>query len=282
MPRIGVLIDNNTLDDHLAREHGLSLVILLDSGDRWLWDTGQSGIFFDNARAMGIDLAQLSGLALSHGHYDHAGGLDRLWRETDFTGPIYGHPAVMTGRYACSCCSPPRAIGLRTVNRQRLASQLIPVSDTARLGPGLTMVTNITRKAGNFEPIQGFYLDPLGRTTDTIPDDTALVLETGYGPVLILGCCHSGLENTCDHIAVNLGINRFHALIGGLHLKSAKPNHIEETLQTITRFGFSEVYAGHCTGTHAISSLSDALPGKIHPMGSGLLLTFPPSGHSTT
>ncbi|WP_457573352.1 hypothetical protein [Desulfolithobacter sp.] len=69
---------------------------------------------------------------------------------------------------------------------------------------------------------------------------------------------------------------------GGLHLKSTQPRHIGEPLQTITRFCFSGVYSGHCTGTHAIANLSDALPDKILPMGSGLMLTFPPTEHSTT
>ncbi|WP_462325810.1 MBL fold metallo-hydrolase [Desulfoplanes sp.] len=274
MPQIAILIDNTTMNPHLACEHGLSMGIILDSGDLWIWDTGQSGLFVDNAFSMGIHPGRAAGLALSHGHYDHTGGLDRLWEQTDFQRPIYGHPAIFVDRFACHPGTVPRAIGLRTNDPERLKKQLVPVENTMELAPGLTMFTNTTRQAEHYEPIQGFYRDREATRPDTIPDDGCLVLESANGPVLILGCCHSGLANTCEHVAKCHGIDRFHGLIGGLHLGRASEDAIEETRTTIEHFGFQTVFAGHCTGQSALEQLQQSLPETIHPMGSGLFVKF--------
>ena len=274
MPQLAIIIDNTAMNPNLACEHGLSMGIILDSGDLWIWDTGQTGLFMENAFAMGINPGRACGLALSHGHYDHTGGLDRLWEQTDFQGPIYGHPQIFADRYACHPGTEPRAIGLRTNDPERLRKQLIPVEDSMELAPGLTMYTNITRQPGHYEPIQGFYLDKEATQPDTIPDDACLVLESPKGPILVLGCCHSGLANTCDHVAQRHGIDRFHALIGGLHLGKATQEAIEETRATLERYGFETVFAGHCTGEPALNQLQHFLPKTIHPMGSGLFVKF--------
>ncbi|WP_457572411.1 MBL fold metallo-hydrolase, partial [Desulfovulcanus sp.] len=91
MPQITVIVDNKTLSSALGCEHGLSMLIKLDNGRQWLWDTGQSELFIHNARALNLDLGQIHGLALSHGHYDHTGALDLLLA-SGFKGHIYAHP----------------------------------------------------------------------------------------------------------------------------------------------------------------------------------------------
>ena len=274
MPQIAVLIDNMTMNPHLACQHGLSMGIILDSGELWIWDTGQTGVFMDNAMAMGIHPGRAAGLALSHGHYDHTGGLDSLWEQTDFQGPIYAHPQVVADRYVCHQGTQARAIGLGTNNYEKLDNQLVAVQDRMELAPGLTMYTNITRHPGQFQPIQDFYLDPETTRPDTIPDDACLVLETPKGPVLVLGCCHSGLANTCQHVAQHHGIDHFHGLMGGLHLSGASEKALEETRTTIRDFAFESVFAGHCTGTTALNRLQSSLPTIVHPMGSGLFVKW--------
>ena len=274
MPQIAVLCDNQTMHPELAHEHGLSMVIVLDSEEFWLWDTGQSGLFMDNGFSMGINPGRAAGLALSHGHYDHTGGLDRFFEQTDFQGPVYAHPTIFAQRFSCRPGTDPRAIGLRTDDPGRLRRQLVPVQGSIQLAPGLTMFTSITRHAGNFEPVQGFYLDPESTLPDPVEDDAALVLDTADGPVLILGCCHSGLKNTCEHIAAHLHINTFHTLIGGLHLNNAPDTALEETRATIEKYGFTRVHAGHCTGTAAFNRLTQSLPAVMYPMGSGSFLEF--------
>ena len=76
--KITTLIENQPgQDERLAFEHGLSLFIEF-AGKRLLFDTGQTGAFADNAEKLSIDLSQLDAVILSHGHYDHSGGLARL------------------------------------------------------------------------------------------------------------------------------------------------------------------------------------------------------------
>jgi 7,8-dihydropterin-6-yl-methyl-4-(beta-D-ribofuranosyl)aminobenzene 5'-phosphate synthase len=90
--RIFVLADN-TAQPGFQAEHGLSLALELPDGGLWLWDTGQTGLFLTQARRLGLDLTRARGVALSHGHYDHTGGLEHLLRLPGFRGEVVAHPA---------------------------------------------------------------------------------------------------------------------------------------------------------------------------------------------
>jgi len=264
--RIAVLCDNESGREDCGCEWGLCLAIDLggaksdattpgqtmpgEAGALWLWDTGQTALFLQNAAAMGVDPTAAQGLALSHGHYDHTGGLCALM-DSGFAGEVHAHPACAHARYAEEPDGKPR----RSIGPPRPLPAFIPAGPAARLAPGLTLLTDIPRVPDRFQSVAGFSLDPLGERPDSVPDDAFLVLETAQGPVAIMGCCHSGLMNSLCCARDRLGIESFHAVLGGLHLFAAGPRAIAETAQALERFSVAQLVAGHCTGRASAEAL---------------------------
>jgi 7,8-dihydropterin-6-yl-methyl-4-(beta-D-ribofuranosyl)aminobenzene 5'-phosphate synthase len=271
MPRgahLTILVDNTSADARLGQEWGLAAAIDLPDGERWLWDTGASPMFLDHARTLGIAPEAADGLALSHGHYDHTGGLAALL-ESGFDAPVVAHPAFDASRFSIhEPGGPARPIG-NPDEMPRPLPHLLGVSDARELAPGLTFVTEIRRRPGRFSAVSGFYRDPGGREADTVPDDALLVVEAGDRTGVILGCCHAGLANSLDHLNERLGIERVDVVVGGLHLVHADAEEIAESAEALERFGVHRVYAGHCTGEAAIAALRDRLGDRVLPLGSG-------------
>jgi 7,8-dihydropterin-6-yl-methyl-4-(beta-D-ribofuranosyl)aminobenzene 5'-phosphate synthase len=126
------------------------------------------------------------------------------------------------------------------------------------------------RAPGLFQAVQGFSLDPAGLEADPVPDDAFLVLESPSGPVVILGCCHSGLANSLACLRQRLGISRVHAVLGGLHLFKAGPEALEETARAIEEYGVRRLIAGHCTGPDRLALLQERLPDReVLPLAAG-------------
>ncbi|SNR79044.1 7,8-dihydropterin-6-yl-methyl-4-(beta-D-ribofuranosyl)aminobenzene 5'-phosphate synthase [Humidesulfovibrio mexicanus] len=265
---IAILCDNESCAPEFGSEWGLSMALTLADGALWLWDTGKTGLFLKNAVAMGIDVARAQGLALSHGHYDHTGGISALLAE-GFTGTIHAHPTCASDRWSADPKGP-RHIGPPTP-----LPTFVPAGPITKLAPGLTMITDIPREQGRFQAVQGFSYDRDGRQPDNVPDDAFLVLDTAQGPVAVLGCCHSGLANSLDCARDRLGIASFHAVLGGLHLYKADTNALEETADALHRHGVCLLVAGHCTGADRFQDLRGLLRGcKTEYMAAGRRYTF--------
>ena len=271
--RVHVLCDNHSRGREFGFEHGLSMCLDLPCGQRWLWDTGQTGLFLDNARKMGIDPASFQGLALSHGHYDHTGGLRPLLL-TGFRGPVHAHEAFATRRWKADGQGVPTHIGLDASNLPDPLPGLIPVCGLSRPAPGLTMVTDIPRAPGRHQSVDGFFLDTALKRPDPMPDDACLVLDTAGGPVVLLGCCHSGLANTLHHVRETLGLDAVHAVAGGFHLHNTRPEAVDEAIETLDDFDVRRVMPCHCTSPAATEALTRALPGRVRPLAAGDVMEF--------
>jgi len=264
--RVIVLCDNDSGHPACGCEWGLALAIDLGEQGLWLWDTGKTDLFLRNAKALGLDIGLARGLALSHGHYDHTGGLAALCSSTAFSAPIHAHPTCALKRYAEEPDGKPR----RAIGPPAPLPAFIPASQLTALAPGLTMIADIPRRPGNFQAVRGFSLDPAGTQADDVPDDAFLVLESAQGPVVILGCCHSGLANSLAAAQERLGLTRIFAVLGGLHLFQAGPEALEETARTLEEFDVRRLIAGHCTGPDRLSRLAERLPGRdVLPLAAG-------------
>lgn len=270
---ISVLVDNTATDSSLRSEHGFSCAVRLRNGNMWLWDSGATGAFFDNAKAMGVDVLSARGLALSHGHWDHAGGVATLLRQ-GFTGSVYAHPEFSRKRYDIEDGKPARPIGIPDLPSGMELPDVRGLSDGMHLDDGITVITDIPRTPGLFEAIEGFYLDPEGREQDHVPDDASLVLSTPMGTVLLLGCCHSGVANTLNHLREEYGLDSLYAVVGGTHLMDATDDIIKESANAFRAFDVQHIYPAHCSGEKGFAGLNELLPGRVHPIGSGTVLTF--------
>lgn len=264
-----ILADNRAADAGLDFEHGWSVLVDLGPGRRWLWDTGQTGLFLRNAKALGVSPEAVDGLALSHGHYDHAGGLPALLG-AGYAGPIIAHPELFSIRYSRRDGTTYRSIGMGDGRLESPLRGFSPETDIRELAQGLTFVTTISRRPGAFEATAHLYRDTAGAIPDPVPDDACLVIEGSRGTVLLLGCCHSGLGNTLAHLRDRLGISAVEAVIGGLHLTGAPGTAVDETLAFLKKFGVRRLLPGHCTGQAAIDRLSREFPGQTAQTGAGM------------
>ncbi len=231
--KITVLADNHA-NGGLVAEHGLSLWIEA-GGKRILFDTGQGGALQSNVPALGVDLDETDILILSHGHYDHTGGLPqvlRQGREID----VYCHPWVRRPRYAVRDMKA-KAIGIPDPSLGALGSwpraRVHWIEGTLMLSEDIGIAASIPRATGYEDTGGPFFLDPEGERPDSIEDDLALWMRTDRGLLVCTGCAHSGLVNTLDHIGRLTRGEKIHTIIGGFHLGDAGPERMEKTIATL-------------------------------------------------
>lgn len=197
--RITVLADNSVATPDMLAEHGLSILIEADDR-RFLFDTGQGKVLRANAEVLGASLSSLDAVVLSHGHYDHTGGLARLLRE-GIPSAIFLHPAALQARYARHENPPHRSIGVPESCREALDAvhdRVVWTRSPAEVLPGVWCTGEIPRPPADGQSATNFFLDPDCLEPDPIADDQALFLDTKNGLVVIAGCAHSGVVNTID------------------------------------------------------------------------------------
>jgi 7,8-dihydropterin-6-yl-methyl-4-(beta-D-ribofuranosyl)aminobenzene 5'-phosphate synthase len=282
--RVTVLVDNDASEaaetpraaqPTLATEHGLALWI--ESDDKHiLFDTGQGPSLRHNAPALGIDLVQTDFLILSHGHYDHTGGLEYALGLAAHA-QLYAHPATSETRYSVRD-GKARSIGIprrpRKVLRRLPAERVHWVLGPTKLTEHVGLTGPIPRITA-FEDTGGpFYLDKAGWRPDPIEDDMALWVNTDEGLVVCLGCAHSGVANTLRYIRELSHGAKVRAVIGGLHLLSASTERTERTVEALRQLDIPRIAPCHCTGKDASRALAKALGRRVSPCVAGAVLEF--------
>jgi len=260
--RITVLCENSVgpISGTLG-EHGFSALIEPAQGVPLLFDTGQGLTLLHNARRMNRDLSAVRKVVLSHGHYDHCGGLLPLLTEY---GPkqVHAHPGIFTPRFRLKDTGECYPIGVPH-SREELesAGAVFELSkEYCEIAPGVFLTGEVPRVTAFETGDQGLYCDCTGQELDATPDDQSLILETERGLVVILGCCHAGLVNTLEHIAYLSGRRDIYAVIGGTHLGFCGQNQLDLTVSALKERGIQKVAASHCTGFAASARLSREMP----------------------
>ena len=260
---ITILVDNKARKG-LASEHGLSLWI--DTGsEHILLDTGQAAALARNSRTLGVDLATTDILVLSHGHYDHTGGIPHVARHAPAVEAYY-HPGVFRNRYVIRD-GRSKVIGMPEQAKSALdklpSARLHPVQEPLMLTAAVGVTGPIPRLAAYEDTGGRFYFDPEGMEPDPIDDDLALWVRTASGVVICLGCAHSGVTNTLDYVVRLSQTTRIRAVIGGFHLLDASPDRIEQTVSALQSFAPDMLVPCHCTGERAVNSLLEAFGERV-------------------
>lgn len=272
--KVTILVDNEAGKD-LAAEHGLALWI--ETGEqRILLDTVQNGVLVGNAERLGVDLAKTDALVLSHGHYDHTGGMAAVLKVA--TGAqVLCHPSAVIPRYRSNGgrlkplgmpCAAMRALDGLPGQRMRW------VQNGLECFPGIGLTGSIPRTTSYEDTGGAFYLDPGLSRPDPIDDDMALWVRTGRGLVVCVGCCHAGLINTLEQALRQSQASRLHAVIGGLHLLHADDRRIETTVNALKAFAPDLIVPCHCTGRRAVDALKSAFGAGVVTGVSGAIFDF--------
>jgi 7,8-dihydropterin-6-yl-methyl-4-(beta-D-ribofuranosyl)aminobenzene 5'-phosphate synthase len=269
--QIAVLM-NDTASAGFQAEHGLA-VWIWHAGSRILFDTGQTEALLQNAQKLGIDISSTDAVVLSHGHYDHTGGLAAVLAQAP-QAAVFLHPAALSPKFSRKSDGV-KSIGIPQAAQGVLKGRRIiwttqPVSPAPKI-----FLTGPVPSTHPFEDVGGdFYQDPDCQIPDGLPDDQALWLETEKGLLVVVGCAHAGLVNTLDLISRLTGGRPIHTLLGGFHLLNASFDRIEKTIQALRRYRIRQIAPLHCTGSEALRCLRDAFPEAWLPLAAGSRLAL--------
>ena len=256
---ITTLMENTAIEDGFLFEHGLSLHIQTRE-HRVLFDTGQSNGFIANAGRLGIDLAAVDMAVLSHGHYDHGGGLMGFLALNDHA-PVYVSRYAFDGFYA----GEERYIGLEPALKAN--PRLVPVGDSLEIGDGLTLFSCNERP-------RPYVMDSYGlnllRGDALMPDDFRheqylLIQEEGMR-VLISGCSHKGILNIMSWLKPDV-------LIGGFHFMKVDPagserEVLDEAARVLLEYN-AAYYTCHCTGLPQYEYLKQLMGNQLGYLAAG-------------
>lgn len=258
--KVWVLMENSTCRDDLVCEHGLSLYIEA-AGQRILFDAGQSAAFADNAEKMGIDLSQVDLCVLSHGHYDHGGGLQRFLDINDHA-PIYVSRHAFGDFYS----SPEKYIGL---NWELLNSDRIIFAGDNRT---LSDTVSIHACPGFPQPCPSYSQGlTVLRGSEHMPDDFRheqyLLIREGERRILLSGCSHRGVMNIKTWFAPDV-------FLGGFHFMKLDPEDAHDRVKLRAAANAllqkdTVYYTGHCTGEKQYAVLKELMGERLHALATG-------------
>jgi 7,8-dihydropterin-6-yl-methyl-4-(beta-D-ribofuranosyl)aminobenzene 5'-phosphate synthase len=256
----------------LMAEHGFAALVSVRRGTTTttlLFDTGLSpDAMVTNASRLGVDLSRVQAAVLSHGHFDHAGGLAGLaGRQGTRSLPLVIHPLIWTRRRVAIPGREPDE--LPTLSRRALESEgfaLIERRQPALLADGCVLITGEVDRTTDFEhgmpPSHQAWDGSRWEPDPLVLDDQALVVHLrGRGLVILTGCGHAGAINIVRYAQRLTAVPALHALVGGLHLSGPAFAPVSgPTISALTELAPALVVPGHCTGWRAQHGLAAARP----------------------
>lgn len=256
---IHVLMENHAGRSDLIAEHGLSLYIEAN-GKRILFDAGQTDAFAVNAQRLGVDLSLVDLCILSHGHYDHSGGLAHFLVLNDHA-PVYMHRLAVQPHYNASH----KYIGIDAVLAEH--PRIVLTDDFLDLGDGMTLCTCNAHISGCPASARGMTVK---RGDAFIQDDFSheqyLTITENGKRIVISGCSHKGILSITKWLSPDV-------LIGGFHFMKLDPQGEDAAF---LQHAASELlsrpcvyYTGHCTGDDAFAFLKAQMGDRLHAISSG-------------
>lgn len=274
--KITTLAENTAGLGYLA-EWGLSMYIEAD-GVKVLFDTGAGIAAVHNAQLFGIDLATVDKIVISHGHHDHTGGLGDVLKTMRKQVEVIAHPDIWAAKYARRGKQAERFAGLPF--RRELLENLGACFNLTKKPVRITdhfMTTGEIPMISEYEEIDsGLYDKETGEMLpDELKDDLALIIDTEYGLVVILGCAHRGIVNTLKQAQQVTGKELIYAAIGGTHLLNASRERWEKTAADLKEMGVQYLGVSHCTGFEASAYLAQEFGDRFFVNNSGDRWTLP-------
>ncbi len=272
--KVTVLVENTSTGE-LECEHGLSLLIEYN-GQTILLDAGSTEMFYRNGCALGIDFDKVDMGVLSHGHYDHSGGFEFLFKKHPEV-KVYAHKEAVKKYHSAN--GGMHEIGIPT-EVLTYPERFILTERVTEIAKGIRLVPHSTAGLEKIGERTRLYREEQG---EIIPDDfrheQSLVFDTKKGLVIFNSCSHGGVETIIREAKLACGGQKVYAYVGGLHMKGKDGEceictFSEEELDALCRLICEEqmavIYTGHCTGIPGMEKLKKRLGEKMQSLSTGI------------
>ncbi|MEA3423305.1 MAG: MBL fold metallo-hydrolase [Bacillota bacterium] len=273
--RITTLLENKKKEDKsYYTEHGLSFVIETPS-ESIIFDTGQSDAFIRNARLMDIDLKCVNKMIISHGHYDHSGGVKPFIEKYHNNLQFFVSSHFFDKKYKI-VDEISKYIG-NDFNSEFLEGNGVSINliknSITKVSENIYVVTNFER---NFleETNEQFYIKENGKNiVDLFNDEISVVVKGEKGLVVLVGCSHPGIRNIITTVK-KLFSEPILAVIGGTHLRNASDKRIMDTIEIFKELKIKKIGVSHCTGDRAVNLLKKEMPDEFFENNTGSVFEF--------
>ena len=255
--KLKIIIENTVFQPTAKGELGFCLFIETDDKHTILFDTGQSGLFAENAKLFDIDIAKIDCLVLSHGHYDHTGGLRRFLELND-TAEIYAKPLFDEKKYSRSS----RYIGIPQdvkipKHRLNIVTQKTGIAEGVFVMPEIPIRDTTDTHFSNLQ-----VLEEAGFQTDVFNDEQYLAIIHNNKLSIVSGCAHRGITNIIESAREHFP-QKIDALIGGFHTLHEDERTIRKLSKKLETYEIERIIACHCTGIDQYAQLKSEYHGTV-------------------
>lgn len=259
-------------------EHGFAC--LIESDDVTLFDTGQGFGIINNMKITGKNIDGIDRVVLSHGHFDHTGGLMPLLQNKKDKTPVYLHQDAFNNKVAYIPLPQnpiELPIGMRSSREdyEKAGAEFQLIQGFVKINDSLSALSEVSRPSDwktwdtrLKQKINGAITD------DPFTDDLSLMVTTESGPVVLLGCAHAGIVEILNDMADKTGHREFHAVIGGTHLENAPAEYVALAMETLKKYRVKKIAVSHCTGFNIACRLATEFKNEFTNASAGSVFEF--------
>ncbi len=285
---IRIIVDGKVNARNVMGEAGFAVLVDIFYDDmsniRLLFDAaGSTPALMHNIKVGEIDSTSIDMIVLSHGHWDHVGGLMDVLSWTGNRTPVLYHPDALALKIFTDDDGKEHDVGIKkyfSPDELKNSTEVIETTEPYSIDEGIWTTGEVPR-TNDFEKLTGnltkvHTIKDRKKIPDEVEDDLSLIFQLKDGSVVILaGCCHSGIVNTMNHVTTITGSSSIVAVVGGLHLYNASKERLAKTIDYLKGYPLTTLAPCHCTGLRGQAALMYAFEDIFKEIGVGSTLKFP-------